>query len=136
MKKKIILLVIALLGFLTTYAQLNVSTNSREVYSWDKDANEWKFESEDTESVTLFEFNKEITLVKHTSETMTSDYIIESQEFDESDESNHYIFEVLNEEGNKSLMIFDIKNQNIRFVNQDGPQMVKYLISNTWEVEE
>lgn len=135
MKKKIILLGIALISCFSTFAQLNVSTNLRMDFSWDNVNKEWKFESQDEESLTFFVFNKDFTLVKHTTASVTSAYMIKSQEHDEEDGRDQYIFDVVSDVGNKYMMIFDVKNDNIRFVNNDGSHMVKHRIKSTWKDE-
>lgn len=76
---------------LTSFGQLNVSTNSRSDFIWDAKNKDWVFESKDSESLTFFEFNKDFTLVKHTTGLSSSGYLIKSQEHDEEDGNNQYV---------------------------------------------
>ncbi|WP_047547302.1 hypothetical protein [Psychroserpens sp. Hel_I_66] len=134
MKKSILF---ALFCFFTTvlFGQFHVSTNSRLDFSWDKSSDDWKFESEDPESLTFFEFNNDFTLVKHTTSSTTSGYLIKSQEHDEDDGNNQYLFKIVSDVGNKYIMIYDIKNNNIRFIPEDFSTMIKFKIKSTWTDE-
>lgn len=122
---------------LTTFAfgQFHVSTNSRIDYTWDKESEDWQYKSKDEESLTFFEFNKEFTMVKHTTSLSTSGYLIKSQEHDEENENNQYIFSVVSDVGNKYIMIYDVKNENIRFIPDDFSKMIKFKIKSSWSDE-
>jgi hypothetical protein len=134
--KKILLS--GMLCLLTTivFGQLNISTNSRIDFTWNEENEDWEFESEDEESLTFFEFNKDLSMVKHTTSSTTSGYLIKSKEHDEEDENNQYIFSVVSDVGNKYLMIYDINNNNIRFIPDDFSKMIKFKIKSTWSVDE
>jgi len=114
--RKITILSILCFIAINASAQFHISTNLRMNFSWDDEKEDWKFESQDEESLTFFEFNKDFTLVKHTTSTITSAYLIKSSEHDESDDRNQYIYMVTSDVGNKYMMIVDIKNSNLRFV--------------------
>ena len=133
--KKIILF--GILCFITTivFGQLRVSTYSRLDFSWDESNDDWKFESEDEESLTFFEFNEDFTLVKHTTSSSTSGYLIKSQEHDEEDGADQYIFTIVSDLGNKYIMVYDFKNKNIRFIPEDFSKMIKFKIKSTWSDE-
>ena len=125
---------LTILCFMTTIAsaQFHISTNLRMDFSWDEVNDDWKFESQDEESLTFFEINKEFTMVKHTTSTITSAYIIKSSEHDEEDGRDQYIYMTVSDVGNKYMMIVDIKNSNLRFVANDGSFMVKHRIKASW----
>jgi hypothetical protein len=133
--KKLILFIIFCLLTTFVFSQFHVSTNSRIDFTWDKESDDWKFESEDQESLTFFEFNKEFTMVKHTTSSSTSGFLIKHQEHDEEDGNNQYILTVVSDVGNKYMMIYDIKNENIRFIPDDFSQMVKFKIKSSWSDE-
>lgn len=130
--KKIILLGILFLLTTIVFGQFHVSTNLRSDYTWDKENKDWELESEDEDSLTFFEFNKDFTMVKHTTSTTTSGYLIKSQEHDERDGNNQYIFIIISDVGNKYIMIYDVKNSNIRFITDDLSKMIKFKIKSTW----
>ena len=125
---------LAILCFLTTIAsaQLHISTNLRMDFSWDEINDDWTFESQDDQSLTFFEFNKEYTIVKHTTSTATSAYIIKSFEHVDEEGREQYNYMIVSDLGNKYLMVLDIKNTNIRFVSNDGSHLVKYRIKSSW----
>ncbi|NRD24095.1 hypothetical protein HNV10_12615 [Winogradskyella litoriviva] len=117
------------------FGQLKISTDSRTDYSWDNNSEDWVFESEDSESLTFFEFNESFTMVKHTTESGTSGYLIKSQEHDEENGNNQYLMSILSDAGNKYIMIFDVKNRSIRFITEDTSTMIKFKIKNIWKDE-
>jgi|TARA_B110000285_G_C15049814_1_gene576348 hypothetical protein len=125
---------LAILCFITTIAsaQLHISTNLKMNFSWDEINDDWKFESQDEESLTFIEFNKELTMVKHTTPTMTSAYIIKSSEHDEEEGRDQYIYMIVSDVGNKYMMILDFINDNIRFISNDLSYMVKHRIKASW----
>ena len=113
-------------------AQLHISTNLRMDFSWDEVKDDWKFESQDDESMTFFEFNEDLTLVKHVTSSITSAYLIKSYIHDEEDERDQYIYKIMSDVGNKYMMIVDLKNKNLRFISDDLTFMVKHRIKATW----
>ena len=125
---------LAILCFITTIAsaQLHISTNLKMNFSWDEINDDWKFESQDEESLTFIEFNKELTMVKHTTPAMTSAYIIKSSEHDEEEGRDQYIYMIVSDVGNKYMMILDFINDNIRFISNDLSYMVKHRIKASW----
>lgn len=131
MRKLTFLTILTLLTIVAS-AQVHISTNLRQDFSWDEENEDWKLESTDEESLTFFEFNKEFTLLKHTTSTITSAYIIKSSEHDETDDNDQYIYSIVSDVGNKYLMIVDIKNNNIRFVVNDGSYLVRHRIKASW----
>ena len=75
-------------------------------------------------------------MVKHTTATITSAYIIKSSEHDNEEGRNQYMFDVVSDVGNKHMMIVDIKNNNLRFVSTEKNFMVKHMIKATWTDDE
>lgn len=132
MKSKLI--TICLLTFLSinVFAQMNISTNFRQDGIWDDEKEEWSIFSTDDEEITFFEFNKDFTMFKHTTASITSAYMIKSQKYDE--ENERYEFDVVSDVGNKYYMIFDLKNENVRFIyEREGSLfLVQYFIKRVW----
>lgn len=135
---KLRLITICLLTFMSisVFAQMNISTNFRQDGIWDKEKEEWSIFSTDDEELTFFEFNKDFTMFKHTTATITSAYMIKSQKYDE--ENERYEFDVVSDVGNKYYMIFDLKNENVRFIyERDGSMfLARHSIKKVWFDEE
>lgn len=134
--KKLMLALGTVLFSIQLFAQMNISTNLREDYTWDEETEEWELISSDEEELTFFKFNKELTMFKHTTPSITSAYIINSYEYDE--ENDQYTFEVMSDVGNEYTMILDEKNENIRFIgeSEDGTFCVRHTIKKLWVEEE
>lgn len=132
------LLTICLLTFLSfnMFAQMNISTNFRQDGIWDNEKEEWTIFSTNDEEITFFEFNKDFTMFKHTTASITSAYMIKSQKYDE--ENERYEFDVVSDVGNKYYMIFDLKNDNVRFIyEREGSLfLVQHSIKRVWFDEE
>jgi hypothetical protein len=132
MKKTIALLGILGLISLTTFAQVNVSTILKKDYSWDKFSDSWKLEKENDESRTFFVFNKDYTLVKHTTESSTRAYIIKSKKHEKDPLKNQYTYLIVSDTGKEFMMYFDVKNKNIRVVDKKK-HAIRYTIKGIWE---
>lgn len=132
MKSKLI--TICLLTFLSinVFAQMNISTNFRQDGIWDDEKEEWSIFSTYDEEITFFEFNKDLTMFKHTTASITSAYMIKSQKYDE--ENERYEFDVVSDVGNKYYMIFDLKNENVGFIyEREGSLfLVQHSIKRIW----
>jgi hypothetical protein len=117
------------------YAQLNVSTSYRTEGVWDDEKDEWKVTWEG-EDFTFFEFNKDMSMFKHITNSVTSAYMIKKSSKDE--ENNRIEFDVVSDVGNEYLMILDTENDNIRFIfKRDGvSRVVQHKIKNAWTKEE
>lgn len=135
---KLRLITICLLTFLSisVFAQMNISTNFRQDGIWNIEKEEWSIISTDDEDLTFYEFNKDFTMFKHTTATITSAYMIKSQKYDE--ENERYEFDVVSDVGNKYYMIFDLKNENVRLIyKKDGSVfLVQHSIKKVWFDEE
>lgn len=132
MKNLLITLFLIFGSILSIQAQMNISTNFRTDAIWDKINEEWKSIASDDEELTFFVFNKDFTMFKHTTAKVQSAYMIKSQKHDE--EKNRYEFDVVSDVGNDYYMIFDIKNNNVRFIYErdDDMLMVQHDIKNVW----
>ncbi len=136
---KLRLITICFLTFfmsINVFAQLNISTNFRQDAIWDKEKEEWSILSTDDEELTFIEFNKDFTMFKHTSATITSAFMIKSKKYDE--ENERYEFDVVSDVGKKYYMILDLKNENIRFIYEiyGSIYLVQYSIKKMWFDEE
>jgi hypothetical protein len=136
MKSKLFLVFLMSILSVSLFAQMNISTNFRQDGIWDKEKEEWTIFSTNDEELTFFEFNKDYTMFKHTTASITSAYMIKSQKYDE--ENERYEFDVVSDVGNKYFMIFDIKGENVRFIyERDGElYLVQHSIKKVWFEEE
>jgi len=132
MKSKLITICLLTFMSINVFAQLNISTNFRQDGIWDKEKEEWTIFSTNEDELTFFEFNKDFTMFKHTTASITSAYMIKSSEHDE--ERDQYELDIVSDVGNKYLMIIDVKNNNVRFIyEKDGNLlMVHHTIKKLW----
>lgn len=124
-----------LIFFLTaaSYAQMHISTNLREDYDWNSKTSSWDFNTDDKASATLFDFNKDMNMFKHTTANISSAYYIKSNTYDK--DSKTWEYEVVSDVGNKYRVILDPDRNNIRFIGtrSDGSQfLVRHTIKRLW----
>ena len=117
------------------FAQLNISTNFRQDAIWNVETEQWDVLSTD-ESGTLFSFNKELTMFKHTTETITSDYYISSWEYNE--EEVKYTMTVMSDVGNEYELMIDGMNNCVCFFYwyENEYILVRHTIKRSWFNEE
>lgn len=132
MNKLILFLVLQTLFLKSSQGQINISTSLRSDYTWNSVTEEWDWVSDDGNEQTFFEINKGMTLMKHTTPTLTSNYIIKSSKEDKV--KNQWEFNITSDVGNNYIMILDIKNNNVRFIGKrDGVLfLVKHKIKRIW----
>jgi len=111
---------------------LNISTNLRRDAVFDETKKEYVVISENAEELTFFEFNKDFTMFKHTTPSITSSYIIKSSKHNE--ENNTWELEIMSDVGNVYHMIIDTANSNVRFIyTKDGSTyLVQHTIKKMW----
>lgn len=133
MKERLLYLIFALLFYSTgLFAQMNISTDLRQDGVYNTETEEWEVLSTDDEELTFFEFNKEFTMFRHTTPTITSAYLVKSQE--ENKELEQFELSIVSDAGNKYLMIIDFKNENVRFIyeREGSLLMVHHRIKRVW----
>lgn len=128
---KIKLVIVALFTTFVLNAQLNISTNYRQDALWDEIALDWEVYSTD-DTGTLFEFNKELTMFKHTTERISSTYYITSWEYDE--DKTLYTMQVKSDVGNEYEMMIDGINNCVCFFKwyDEGYVLVRHTIKSSW----
>lgn len=138
MLMKLRLITICLLTFMSisVFAQMNISTDLRQDGIYNTETEEWEILSTNDEELTFFEFNKEFTMFKHTTPTMTSAYLIKSHE--ENKELEQFELSIVSDVGNKYFMIIDVKNENVRFIyeREGSLLMVHHRIKRVWFEDE
>ncbi len=132
MKKIIFTLTIILCGMHNISAQMHISTFLRSDAVFNETTEEYDLLNEDKEELTFFEFNKELTMFKHTTPTITSAYTVKSSTEDK--ENERWEFDIMSDVGNKYLMILDMKNNNIRFIytKNGSTYLVQHSIKKLW----
>ena len=132
MKKIIFTLTIILCGIQNISAQMHISTFLRRDAFFNETTQEYDLLNEDKEELTFFEFNKELTMFKHTTPTITSAYMVKS--YTEDKENERWEFDIMSDVGNKYLLILDMKNDNIRFIykRNDSTYQVHHSIKKLW----
>ena len=76
MKSITTLCALILIGVSAISQQLNISTEGVEFYDWNEAGTEWVYASENLEEVSLFAFNEDMTLIKHTTASIQSSFYI------------------------------------------------------------
>jgi hypothetical protein len=132
MKKIIFTLTILLFGIQNISAQMHISTFLRRDAVYNETTKEYDLLNEDKEELTFFEFNKELTMFKHTTPTITSAYTVKSSTEDK--ENERWEFDIMSDVGNKYIMIIDLKNNNIRFIyiKNGSTYLVQHSIKKLW----
>ena len=131
--KRFILMIAVLFMCQSVMSQISFATNITNVYDWDSNKQEWILLSTDNTKSTLFEFNKDLTMLKHTTSTLSSTYYIKSVKEDKV--KNHFEYGVVSDVGNKYTLIVDFKNYNIRFIGKrsDGSLfLIRHTIKQSW----
>lgn len=131
MKSITTLCALILIGVSAISQQLNISTEGVEFYDWNEAGTEWVYASENLEEVSLFAFNEDMTLIKHTTASIQSSFYI-SDSWQNEDGENIFYFFVTSDVGNKYLMIVDYVNKNVRFVNNERSRMSKWITKKAW----
>lgn len=134
MRALLFTLVLALVNF-SALCQINISTNLRSNYDWNATTEKWDWVSDDPDEKTFMEINKDMTILKHTTPTIYSTYIIKSYEKDVA--NDQWKLEVKSDVGNSYTMYIDVKNNNVRFVGKrDGEYfLVRHTIKRIWSDE-
>ncbi len=136
MKKLLTTICLYTLVGLPLWGQMSISTNRTQNFNWDKGTHRWIPSGEEVEDYTFFTFNEEFTILKHTTSSMTSAYLIESIQKDTVDNNPILLLDILSDVGNKYLMIIDLQNDELRFLDEKLTFMKSQSIKNIWSDEE
>jgi hypothetical protein len=130
--KRLILTLLIFAITLRSYCQLNISTDTRSVYVWDTQKNDFVLTvSEDLS--TLLEFNKEFTMFKHTTKNITSTYYIKGDAFNKEVKARE--FNIVSDVGNKYILFIKTNENKIVFLGNydDGtPYYIDMHIKRLW----
>ncbi len=113
-------------------AQMHISTNLRQEAIFNEKTREYDLIHEDIDEITFFEFNKQLTFLKHTTPTITSALTINSSKDDK--ENKRLELDIMSDVGNIYLMILDFKNNNIRLIykKNSSTYLVRLTIKKIW----
>lgn len=132
MKRIVSLLIIILFTTISTYSQIHITTNLRQEGKFNKLTKVYDSAFKDNTESTVFEFDRDFTVFKHTKINKTTWYLIKSLKKDTK--SNCWEFDILSENGYSYFMIIDIVNDNIRFIYRanDSIYLAQYTVDGFW----
>tara|TARA_B100001113_G_scaffold333461_1_gene311332 strand:+ start:539 stop:940 length:402 start_codon:yes stop_codon:yes gene_type:complete len=116
--KSFYLFILFIFSTYLSHAQISWSTSDSGTCYWDNNQKEWTNCSNKKEFNSLFTFNKDVTMITHTTSELKSVYYIKSIENNEEDLLFKY--EVISDVGNEYLMYFDLSNEQIRILSFKG----------------
>lgn len=96
-----------------SFSQTSMSCDYKEVCDWISDDQVWSNECSGNETSSLFVMNKAETMFVHTTSDLKSTYYITSKE---SGKDGKFTYNIVSDVGNKYYAIFDLENNEIRFV--------------------
>lgn|SRR5690606_6654735 len=130
MKKIFIMVLLTAVCFVN--AQLTVTTNFQEEGKWDEKNMKWDILSK-KDGLTVLNFNKDLTGVRHISETVTSNYQILDWDYDDNEVL--YEMDVRNDAGNEYELLIDGINDYVIFFYYDSSgnyRMFRHTIKDTY----
>ena len=136
MKKLLTTISVFAIACLPLWGQMNISTNLTQNFAWDTETRGWVPSSEEVEDYTFFSFNEEYSMLKHTTSKMTSAYLVKSISKDTLDNDPLLLLDIVSDVGNQYLMIIDINDNTLRFIDEDFTFMKSQSIKNIWTDKE
>lgn len=144
MKNKISIIILMLIASIS-FSQFNISTDSKEVETWDGE--EWNYYSSSDEN-TFFEFEdtaqSKMGMFIHRTDDITSAYLITSYTYNEEYDLDD--FKIVSDVGNKYTLLVKINSDNeesigaLSFVYTEGEEkdfrLVTYNIKSIWVTED
>jgi len=131
--KKLLLICGAICCAALSHAQAYFSTDKVTYCDWDNTNSEFINCSSSPES-TLFKLNNDETIFHHTTSDISSDYYVQSKEYDKSTDT--YSYKVKSDVGNEYTFIVDIKNEKFSVVgvnkNTGGVYLLRHHIKKAW----
>src|SRR5688572_11372886 len=127
--KKIIFLLLLTVPLLVQ-AQLHVSTNSRQDYTWSSASSNWLLVSENVSDISLLDFNKRFTVMRYTTSSGTYSYTISRVR--ETTPRELYELDLVSQYGSRYLMVIDLRNKVIQFLNSNYTTLVQHTIQRSW----
>lgn len=134
MKRFFILVFVLVCNYYHVNAQIYVSCTHRDYYTYSEYDEDFKYDSGYDEN-SMFEINKEQTMFKHTTPTISSAYYVSSSHYDENDEILY--LEVVSDVGNNYLYMFDAKNNLVKVLYEvdNETKLIVFTIKKIWTKE-
>lgn len=129
--KKIFIMVL-LTAVCLVNAQLTVTTNFQEEGKWDEKNMKWDILSK-KDGLTVLNFNKDLTGLRHISQTVTSSYQILDWDYDDNEVL--YEMDVRNDAGHEFELLIDGINGYVIFFYYDSSgnyRMLRHTIKDTY----
>lgn len=129
---KFVLLLMLTFCVSSVFAQVTMSSECRQYFTWDSTATGWEYATiENTPS--FFEFNKEFTMFTHITLKIRSTYRVYNEEYFE--EFDRYEYDIVSDVGNRYIMIIDVENDNIRMIykEEDTSVMIRFPIKSVYD---
>ena len=138
MKHTFILLLAAItfsLSFKSYCQEVNITTATIEYGTWvtdPKSDGHWEMLGPPTEFISLFKLSKAHTTITHITDDRKSVYFIGDNFYNE--DNNRLELEVTSATGNGYTSIIDDRNENIRFIYEEGDtlKLVRYAFKKVW----
>jgi len=132
MRKNITLLVLFISSF--SYSQLTVSTDFMAMYLWNQETQEYSSAFYEDKKYAFFEFNKDMTFLRFTTNKVKTSYILSDKEYDK--DRDQYTFNAVSDSGYELIMILTLKSKqaNIRYVMElkDEILLLEYTLKYYW----
>ena len=129
MKNILIILFIAISHW--AQAQWHFTTKDIEIYDWVDQ--KWEYRNGEKNYIVKYEFNAEFT---HFSLTEKKDeYIYKILSYEYERDMHRYLLDILAEDGTQYFMILDFREENIRFLSDDG-FCIRHSIKKMYKTKE
>jgi len=117
-----------------SYSQLTFSTDFIAMYLWNQETQEYSSAIYEEEKYAFFEFNKEMTFMRFTTNKVKTSYILSDLKYDKDTEQ--YTFNAISDSGYEVIMILTLKAKqaNIRYVMELDEQilLLEYTLKYYW----
>jgi hypothetical protein len=114
MKNILIILFIAISHW--AQAQWHFTTKDIQIYDWVDE--KWEYRNGEMNHIVKYEFNAEFTFFSLTEKK--DEYIYKILNYEYERENHRYLLDILSEDGTEYFMILDFREQNIRFLSDEG----------------
>jgi hypothetical protein len=114
MKNILIILFIAISHW--AQAQWHFTTKDIQIYDWVDE--KWEYRNGEMNHIVKYEFNAEFTFFSLTEKK--DEYIYRILNYEYERENHRYLLDILSEDGTEYFMILDFREQNIRFLSDEG----------------
>lgn len=97
-------------------AQWHFVTKDIQIYDWVDE--KWEYRNGEKNHIVKYEFNAEFTSFSLTEKK--DEYIYRILNYEYERENHRYLLDIISEDGTKYFMILDFREENIRFLSDEG----------------